>query len=376
MPRSHRYWRPEAHQKQRPQAGMNDAATWSPTASVSTPGRPRPRRRRPRGHRSSGTSSRRRRPGAPRAGRSCHRCGGARRSGTCRRRPSGPPPRGGRERSISISSTFHGSLSPEQTAARVFMGWSSPCRRRPAARPDRTGPSIAPPDVGRRRAVPSPAACRHARAVLVEAGGQEPEGPVHLAAGRRRRRRAQQAKAAMAAPSDGPGHRLGAEVVGRAADPPGHEAGHHVAPLGVADGRVGHQGGDGADQHRSGSAARRARRPRTGWWPPPPGAGRPSSAGRPGRPASWSRSRDQLGVELPPDHVALGLVVAEERPAADPDGGGDVVDGGLVVARAGRTGRGRPGPRPPARCCGRRPRATSAGRPVTAASESVITLPF
>ena len=38
MPRSHRYWRPEAHQKQRPQAGMNEAATWSPTASDSTPG--------------------------------------------------------------------------------------------------------------------------------------------------------------------------------------------------------------------------------------------------------------------------------------------------------------------------------------------------
>ncbi len=38
IPRSHRCWRPEAHQKQRPQAGMNDAATWSPTASDSTPG--------------------------------------------------------------------------------------------------------------------------------------------------------------------------------------------------------------------------------------------------------------------------------------------------------------------------------------------------
>ena len=38
MPMSQRYWRPEAHQKQRPHAGMNEAATWSPTASVSTPG--------------------------------------------------------------------------------------------------------------------------------------------------------------------------------------------------------------------------------------------------------------------------------------------------------------------------------------------------
>ena len=38
MPRSQRCWRPDAHQKHRPQAGMNDAATWSPTASDSTPG--------------------------------------------------------------------------------------------------------------------------------------------------------------------------------------------------------------------------------------------------------------------------------------------------------------------------------------------------
>ncbi len=37
MPRSHRCWRPEAHQKQVPQAGMKAAATWSPTATVSTP---------------------------------------------------------------------------------------------------------------------------------------------------------------------------------------------------------------------------------------------------------------------------------------------------------------------------------------------------
>jgi len=36
MPRSHRCWRPEAHQKHVPQAGMNAAATWSPTATVST----------------------------------------------------------------------------------------------------------------------------------------------------------------------------------------------------------------------------------------------------------------------------------------------------------------------------------------------------
>ncbi len=38
MPRSHRYCLPVAHQKHRPQAGMNDIATWSPTASDSTPG--------------------------------------------------------------------------------------------------------------------------------------------------------------------------------------------------------------------------------------------------------------------------------------------------------------------------------------------------
>ena len=36
MPRSHRCWRPEAHQKQVPHAGMKAAATWSPTATVST----------------------------------------------------------------------------------------------------------------------------------------------------------------------------------------------------------------------------------------------------------------------------------------------------------------------------------------------------
>ena len=38
MPMSHRCWRPEAHQKHRPQAGMKEAATWSPTARVSTLG--------------------------------------------------------------------------------------------------------------------------------------------------------------------------------------------------------------------------------------------------------------------------------------------------------------------------------------------------
>ncbi len=38
MPMSQRYCRPEAHQKHRPQAGMNEAATWSPTATDSTPG--------------------------------------------------------------------------------------------------------------------------------------------------------------------------------------------------------------------------------------------------------------------------------------------------------------------------------------------------
>ncbi len=36
IPRSHRCWRPDAHQKQRPHDGMNDMATWSPTATDST----------------------------------------------------------------------------------------------------------------------------------------------------------------------------------------------------------------------------------------------------------------------------------------------------------------------------------------------------
>ena len=40
---------------------------------------------------------------------------------------------------------------------------------------------------------------------------------------------------------------------------------------------------------------------------------------------------DQLGVELPPHHVPLGLVVAEEGAPADADGGGDLVHRGLVV---------------------------------------------
>ena len=65
-----------------------------------------------------------------------------------------------------------------------------------------------------------------------------------------------------------------------------------------------------------------------------------------GSPAGASRQvlsqADQLGVELAPDHVPLGLVVAEERSTADPDGGGDVVHRGLVVTRAARRGRGRP----------------------------------
>ena len=30
MPRSHRFWRPEAHQKHVPQEGMKATATWSP----------------------------------------------------------------------------------------------------------------------------------------------------------------------------------------------------------------------------------------------------------------------------------------------------------------------------------------------------------
>ena len=36
MPRSHRFWRPEEHQKHVPHEGMNDTATWSPTATCVT----------------------------------------------------------------------------------------------------------------------------------------------------------------------------------------------------------------------------------------------------------------------------------------------------------------------------------------------------
>ena len=98
MPMSQRCWRPDAHQKQRPQDGMNDddhvvahrhrldgRADLGDDAGI------------PRGRRPSGTSTSRRTPGGSRGPRSCRPSGDARRSGTSRRRPSGPSPRGGQE---------------------------------------------------------------------------------------------------------------------------------------------------------------------------------------------------------------------------------------------------------------------------------------
>ena len=38
MPRSHRFWRPEAHQKHVPHEGMKDTATWSPSVTCVTLG--------------------------------------------------------------------------------------------------------------------------------------------------------------------------------------------------------------------------------------------------------------------------------------------------------------------------------------------------
>ena len=79
--------------------------------------------------------------------------------------------------SMSISSIFQGSSSPEQTAARVFME-VLPCGRRPRRRA--LAASIAPWHGPVEPAGPN-AARQVPRRSLVESGGQQPEGPVHLA---------------------------------------------------------------------------------------------------------------------------------------------------------------------------------------------------
>jgi mycofactocin precursor len=50
--------------------------------------------------------------------------------------------------------------------------------------------------------------------------------------------------------------------------------------------------------------------------------------------------RLDLGVELAPEHVGLGVEVPEEGAPADPGGGRDLVDGGLLEALIGEQPQG------------------------------------
>ncbi len=161
--------------------------------------------------------------------------------------------------------------------------------------------------------------------------------------------RAQQAKAAMAAPSAARATVWGPRSSGRPPEPRRGEGGHHVAPLLVADGGVGHQGRDRADEdHPDPQLVELA-------GPEAVGGDHRSAEhvhhrlglGGLGQPVAQPA---QLGVELPPDHVGLGLEVAEERPAGDPDRRRRSRRPSSRRIPGGRRGRVRPGRRPGATC--------------------------
>ena len=183
-----------------------------------------------------------------------------------------------------------------------------------------------------------------------ESGGQHRKARSTSATRSSLSSRAQQANAAMAAPSAGPGHGLGAEIVGRAPEsvrlrtrpPPAHHSSYRTAEWATS---VGH----GADQdHPDAQLVELAG---------------PEPVGGHHRAAQDVHQRlvvrgfgqavaqpDQFGVELPPHHVRLGLEVAEEGAAARSRRPRRSRPPWSRRSPAGRTGRGRPGPRPAATC--------------------------
>ena len=356
IPRSHRCWRPEAHQKHVPQAGMNAAATWSPTATVSTP---------------SPTS-------------------------TTMPAPSWPPMHGNSESTPKTAQDL--GVDADVTTAEVLVGMAHPGEGHldphlvgvrsidldlfglpgllEPGTDGGTGLHVVLPRDGaprrrssrdQHRAARAPASTRRRagptrRSRWPGAGRPGPPRPP----GRPRRSRAQQAKAAMAAPRAARATVWGPRSPGEPPRPAGRETGHHVAPLLVADGRVGHQRRDRADQHHPDAQLVELAGPEAvgGHHRPSQDVQQRISGRSLGQPVAQP---DELGVELPPHDVGLGLVVAEERPARDPDGGGDVVHGRLVVSPAGEELQRGPGhvlARSGRRAPTRRPRPPSRIRPV------------
>ena len=178
----------------------------------------------------------------------------------------------------------------------------------------------------------------------------------------------------MAAPESGPGHRLGSEVVGATTDPFGHETSHHLAPLGIADGGMGHQG-----RNRTGEADPDAQFVELTGAEPVGVDDRLAEHVHHGLvlgcTSQLTVETGELGVELAPYDLPLRLVVAEEGPAADPYGGGDLVHRGVVVTLAGEEIEGGPSHR---LAGGGRPTSPSPRRsgPAPSATGTVIRLPF